>query len=154
MNVESQSPEYDPLTYVAGAEFAELLTKTISVARCLPGGESALGGWQNELPIGRFLEAAILDRICLELTVRGFVPRMDLPGSGSQRHGERQCTYQGKGVWRVHETLPDGDLTKYETGTQHLLDAVGFSDALFALRQYVGHLATTRMASMREKLVV
>ena len=77
---------------------------------------------------------------------------MDLPGSGSQRHGERQCTYQGKGVWRVHETLPDSDLTKYETGTQHLLDAIGFPEALEALRAYVGHLASTRMTAMREDL--
>ncbi len=132
--------------------FQDAVTRTVDLARCLGSGSSEMGAWQNELPLGRFVEAAILDRMCLELTVRGYVPRMDMPGPGSQVHGDRQCTYQGKGVWRVHETLPDGDVTRYETGTQHLLDAIAFPDALFALRTYVGHLASTRVDRLREDL--
>lgn len=125
--------------------------KVIKLARCLGRGPTEMGAWQNELDFGRLLEAAVADRICLEMTARGYVPRIDHDAGEGRRV---QCTYQGKGVWRVHEPVDEagGEITKYETGTQHLLDLVPFEGMVAGLRAYVGHLASKRLDGLREEL--
>ena len=136
--------------YIAGDEFAGLVANTVSVASCLGSTDSGMGAWQSELELGRFVEAAILDRICLELTARGYVPKIEVQRDAA---GTTQCTYQGKGEWRIHQPIAEagGEITRYATGTQHFLDLVPFPEALEALCSYVGHVARRKRDSLKEE---
>lgn len=148
--LDDLADEFDVVDWIASS--APGLGRVTDVARCLGSTGSAMG-WQNEIDPRRFAESAILDRICLEFTVRGFVPKVEI------ERGDQviPCTYQGRGVWRVHEDVYDGEgkggeTTRYETGTQHFLDFVpgGFPEALAALRSYAGRIASDRLERLRE----